>query len=71
MNREIGIDVYALLCVKQIASGNLLYSAGSSAQRFVMTWMGGVWVGKGNPGGKTYVYIELIHFVVPQKLTTL
>ena len=71
MNWEIGIDVYALLCVKQIASGNLLYSAGSSAQRSVMTWMGGMGMGKGNPGGRTYVYIELIHFIVQQKLTTL
>ena len=42
MNWEIGIDVYALLCVKQIASGNLLYTAGSSAQCSVMTWMGGM-----------------------------
>ena len=32
MSWEIGTDVDALLCVKQIASGSLLYSAGSSAQ---------------------------------------
>ena len=31
MNWEIGIDIYTLPCVKQIASGNLQYSAGSSA----------------------------------------
>ena len=37
MNWEIGIDVCALPCVKQIASGNLLYSAGSSAQWSVVT----------------------------------
>ena len=57
MSWEIGTDVDALLCVKQIASGNLLYSAGSSAQRSVMTWMGGMRVVKGNPRGRTYVYI--------------
>ena len=31
MNWEIRIDVYTLPCVKQIASGNLLYSLRSSA----------------------------------------
>ena len=37
MNWEFGIDIYTLPCVKQIASGNLLYSAGSSVWCFVMT----------------------------------
>ena len=37
MNWEIGVDIYALPCVKQIASGNLLYSAGSSARCSVMS----------------------------------
>ena len=31
-NLEIGIDIYILPCIKLIASGNLLYSTGSSAQ---------------------------------------
>ena len=31
MNHEIGIDIYTLPCVKQIASTNLLYSTLSSA----------------------------------------
>ena len=31
MNWEIRIDIYTLPCVKEIASGNLLYSTGSSA----------------------------------------
>ena len=53
MNWEIGIDDYALLCVKQIASGNLLYTAGSSAQCSVMTWMGGMGVVTGNSRGRT------------------
>ena len=30
-NWEIGIDMYALQCVKQIASEKLLFSTGSSA----------------------------------------
>ena len=37
MNWEIGIDIYTLPCVKQIASGNLLYSTGSSAWCSVAT----------------------------------
>ena len=37
MNWKIGIDICALPCVKQIASGNLLYNAGSSAQCSVVT----------------------------------
>ena len=30
MNREIGSDVYTLLCIKSITNENLLYSAGNS-----------------------------------------
>ena len=37
MNWEIGIDICALPCVKQIASGNLLYNTGSSAWCSMMT----------------------------------
>ena len=37
MNWEISIDIYTLSCVKQIASGNLLYSTGSSAGCSVVT----------------------------------
>ena len=37
MNWEIRIDIYTLPCVKEIASGNLLYSPGSSAWCSVMT----------------------------------
>ena len=36
MNWEIGTDTYTPPCVKEIASGNLLYSTGSSAQCSVM-----------------------------------
>ena len=37
MNWEIGIDIYTIPCVKQIASGNLLYSAENSAPCSVVT----------------------------------
>jgi len=60
MNWEIGIDIYTLPRIKQIASGNLLYSTGSSAKRSMMTKMGGVEVGKGYKRFKRegiYVYI--------------
>ena len=45
MNWEIGIDVCELPCIKQIASGDLLCSAGSSAWCSVVTWIGGMGVG--------------------------
>ena len=37
INREIKIDISTLLCVKWLASGKLLYCAGSWAQGSVMT----------------------------------
>ena len=66
MNWEIRFDLNnTIMC--QIASGNLLYNTGSSAQCSVMTQMGGM-------GGRSkreaiYVYIQLIHLIVQQKLT--
>ena len=47
MNWETGLKVCALPCVKQIASGKLLYTAGSSAQCSVMTQRGRVGLGVG------------------------
>ena len=38
MNWAIRFDINILLCVKSIASGNLLYSTGSSARCSVMDW---------------------------------
>ena len=72
MNWEIRFDINTLPCVKQIASGNLLYSTGSSAQCFVTTQRDEI----GRVGGRLnregiYVYIQLIHIIVQQKLTTL
>ena len=37
MNQEIGIDTYALLCIKQITNENLLYSTGNFIQCSVVT----------------------------------
>ena len=70
MNWEIRIDIYTLPCVKQVASGNLVYSTGSPARCSVMTQMGGM----GDGGGRSkregiQVYIQLIHFIVQKKLT--
>ena len=30
MNWEIGIDIYTLICIKQITNENVLYSTGNS-----------------------------------------
>ena len=37
MNRETGIGIYTLLCVKKISSENLLYSTGNSTQCSAVT----------------------------------
>ena len=42
INWEIMIDLYAPPCVNQTASANLPYSPGRSAQRSVMTQVGGM-----------------------------
>jgi len=65
MNWEIRIDIYTLPCVKQTASGTLLYSTGSSAQCSVMTERSGIGGEQGRLRREgTYVCIWLIHFVV-------
>ena len=71
MNWETGIDINTLLCVKQTACGKLLYSTGSSAWCSVVTERGGKEGGLGRRSKRQgiYVYRELIHFVVEQKLT--
>ena len=68
MNWEIRFDINTLPCVKQRASGNRLYSTGSSAQCSVMTQMGEGGRGRSKREG-IQVYIQLIHFIVQQKLT--
>ena len=42
MNYKIRIHIYLLLCVKQTASGKLLYSMRSSPQYSVLTQRGGM-----------------------------
>ena len=37
MNWEIGIDIYTLLCTKEITNENLLYNAENSTQCSVVT----------------------------------
>ena len=40
MNREIGIDMYILLCIKQITNENLLYGTQNSTQFSAGTYKG-------------------------------
>ena len=40
-DRELGMDVYALLYLKWMASKGLLYSTANSAQGYVVAWVGG------------------------------
>ena len=58
-------------CVKQMASGNLLYSTESFACKVLCDdrerWAGGVEGGRSRREG-TYVYIRPVHSVVQQKL---
>ena len=56
MNWEICIDIDTLPCVKQIASGKLLYSTGCSAQCSLMTERGGMG-GWEVQEGRIYVYV--------------
>ena len=71
MNWEIGFNINTLPCVKQIASGNLLYSTGNSAQCSVTTQIRGMGPGVGGRSKREgiYVYIQLIHLIVQRKLT--
>ena len=39
--RELGMDMYTLLYLKQIINKGLLYSTWNSAQCYVAAWMGG------------------------------
>ena len=56
INRETGIDIYTLLCIKQVTKENLLYSTELCSMLC------------GDKEG-IYVYVWLIHFAVQQKLT--
>ena len=43
---EFGMDMYTLLYLKWIINKNLLYSTWSSAQYYVVVWMGGKFGGE-------------------------
>ena len=58
MNWEIEMDIYTLLCIKQITNENLFYN--------VVTEMGRKFQKE-----NMYVYVWLIHFALQQKLTQL
>ena len=53
INWEIAIDIYTLLCIKQIINQNLLYSTGNFAQCSVVPQMGRK---SKNLGGYVYMY---------------
>ena len=63
---EIGGDIYAGLCVKQMTNEYLLERTRNAPQCTVVTHM---WRKSKNQG--IYVYMELIPFAVQQRLTTL
>ena len=64
MQQEIGIDIYTILCIKQVTNENQLYGTRNSTQCSVETKMGR----KSKKEG-TCVYVEVTHFAVQQKLT--
>ena len=53
------VDIFTVLCIKQMTNDNLLCSAGNPTQCSVVTSMGrkSKWEG-------LYVYVQLIHFAV-------
>ena len=59
MNLEISIDIYTLLCVKQITHGKLLYSIRSSAWCSVRTEKGGTGMGGREAQEKREIYIYI------------
>ena len=58
--------MYTLLYLKWIASKDLLYSIGNSAQSYVAAWMGGEFGGEW-----IHEYVWLSPFAVQWKLSTL
>ena len=64
MVREVLMDMYTLLYLKQVTNKDLLYSTGNSAQCYVAAWIrgqfGGEWI---------HVYVWLSPLVVHLKLS--
>ena len=70
LNWESSTDIYTLPCIKQIASGKLVYSIGSSMLCDDLdAWDGGG--GTEVQKGGIYAYMQFINFIVQQTLTTL
>ena len=71
-NWEIRIDIYIPPCVKQVASWKLLQNIGSSARCSVMIQRGGrrggVVVGGRSKRKEICEYIQLVYFIIQQKL---
>ena len=61
INWETGIGTYTLLYIKEITNKDLLYSTGNSTRYYVMTYMG-------KESTKQWIYVQLIHSVVDQKV---
>ena len=59
MNSENGADIDALLCVKCLSSGKLLYDTERSVWCSVMTWRGGVGVGVGRRLKRREMYMYI------------
>ena len=60
INREVGTDIHTLPCIKQTASGKLLYSSGSSAWCSVVIWSGGMGGGReAKEGGGIYTHTHI------------
>ena len=51
---ELGMDMYTVLCLRQMANKDLLCSTGNSAQCYVAAWMG-------REFGREWIYIYWIY----------
>ena len=45
INRKLEIDIYTLLCLKQVTNENLLYSTGKNKERIIFFIVGHLFVG--------------------------
>ena len=69
---ESSIDIYTLPCVKQIATGKLLYNTGNSVQGSVMTYRAGMGAGReAQAGGDIHIQITDSHCCTAEANTTL
>ena len=59
MTERLSLSV-TFTCIKETASGKLLFGTGNSARSSVVTQRGGEGI---------YVYIQLIHFIVQERQT--